>query len=124
MLACINRIVPAIVLMIAFAAPPAMAGPNSYGALAYSPSRGIDGYAFNFRTKSAAQSVALRNCRARASGCRIVASFRGGCAALAVGRKSGWGASRGNRRAEARSRAMSTCRQYGSGCRIQRTVCT
>lgn len=122
MLRRIFRGISAIILVLALGIPAGITQANAYGALAYSPSKGIDGYAFNYKSKSAAQKRAMQSCRVR--GCRVVASVRVGCAALAVGRKGGWGAGSGNGRSQAKSRAMTECRKYTSGCRVRRAMCS
>lgn len=125
MLGKLYRIGATLLLLFALGVPQGIAQGTAFGALAYSPSKGVDGYSFNYRTKSAAQARALQQCRARASGCRVVAFVRGGCIALAVGRVSGWGAASGASRPQAKSRAVSSCRKYGvGGCRVQRAVCS
>ena len=119
------RFIATIGLILALGIPQGIAAQKSYGALAFSPSRGVDGYSFNFKTQSAAQRMALQQCKARARDCRVVANFSRGCAALAVGRQSGWGAGTGAGRAQARSKAISACRKFASGrCVIQRSVCS
>ena len=71
---------------------------TSYAAIAYSPATGQYGYAYNYRSRSAAENAALRNCRG--SDARIVAWVNNGFCSLALGdSQSCWGA----------------CRSYGSG---------
>lgn len=123
MIRSVYHIMVAVILLVG-ATSDGFAQQSRFGALAYSPSRGIDGYSFNYKSKAAAQQRAIKQCRSRAKDCRIVANFRGSCAALAVGRGLGWGVASGKGRTQVRSRALLACRQYTSGCRVQRAVCS
>ena len=120
----IYRVLAAVLMMVAMGVPQGVTAPKTYGALAYSPSRGADGFSYNYRTPSAARSKALQQCAARARGCKIVANFSRGCAALAIGRNAAWGVATSRNRRTARANAVRACRKHGSGCRIQRSICS
>jgi len=95
-----------------------------YGSIAFSEDSGAWGYSHGYSSRSAAKGRALRACRARGDGCRIVVWFRNACGALAVGRGNVYGWSWNTSRARARRRALAECRARTSGCRIRVTVCS
>ena len=84
---------------------------DTYAAVAYSPSTGKFGYAWNWHSRFTAESVALSNCKA--SDAKIVGWVKGGWLVLAVsddnaygvGYTFGDGASSG----EAQIRALRNC---------------
>ena len=94
-----------------------------YGAIAYSPATGAQGWVHDYDSKDAAEAAAITNCRLQASDCSVPVSFRNGCGALAVGSTnfgSGWGADRKT----AERIALRLCGQHSRNCRILRQVCT
>jgi Caspase domain/Domain of unknown function (DUF4189) len=94
-----------------------------YGAIAYSPATGSQGWAHDYDSKDAAEAAATTNCRLQANDCSVPVSFRNGCGALAVGSTnfgSGWGADRKT----AERFALRLCGQRSRNCRILRQVCT
>jgi len=95
-----------------------------YGSIAFSQNSGAWGYSYGYSSRSAAQRRAMRECRARGYGCRVVVWFRNACGALAVGRGNAYGWSWNTSRARARRRAMAECRARTGGCRIRVTVCS
>ena len=96
---------------------------HRYGAIAYSPATGSQGWAHDYDSKDAAEAAAITNCRLQANDCSVPVSFRNGCGALAVGSTnfgSGWGADRKT----AERLALRLCGQRSRNCRILRQVCT
>lgn len=112
----------AFVLALTFGAAGAAA--DNYGAIAYSPSTGAHGWSYDYNSRSAAESVALANCRKHAGDCVIPIWFRNACGALAVGAGNGYGSGWGTSRSIAEGYALKTCRQHTSGCAIRRWACT
>jgi hypothetical protein len=110
------RILAVILLML-----PGAAFAEEWGAIAYSPRTGADGYSHNYDSKSQAQNAAMSDCNP--SDCRIAVNFYNACGALAVGR-GGWGGDWGMTRGEAQSNAIAVCEQYANNCRVQRWVCS
>jgi serine/threonine-protein kinase len=96
---------------------------DQYGAIAYSSSTGATGWAYNHRSRGAAEGAALANCRQHASDCTVPVWFRNACGAIAVG-FDGYGTGWGNNRQLAESYALKTCRDFTTGCLITRWVCT
>jgi len=99
-------------------------GAQVYGAIAFSPSNGVWGYSYNYNARGAAERRAMRECRARGSGCRSIVWFRNACGALAVGQGNAYGWGWNTSRQQARRRAMAECRARTSGCRIRADVCS
>ena len=99
------------------------AAQNNYGAIAYSPSTGAHGWSYDYASRSAAESVALGNCRQHASDCVVPIWFRNACGALAVG-SNGYGSGWGTSRSLAESYALQSCRKFTGGCYIKRWACT
>src|SRR5579862_6346578 len=56
---------------------------DTYAAIAYSPSTGSYGYAYNYGSRGSAETAALRNCKAPDA--RIVTWVNNGFCALALG---------------------------------------
>jgi serine/threonine-protein kinase len=102
---------------------PAGAVAQNYGAIAYSPSTGADGWAFDYPSRAVAERNALQDCRKYADDCAIQLWFRDACGALAVG-DNGYGTGWGTDRRIAESYAIQTCRKYTSKCAVRRWVCT
>lgn len=96
----------------------------SYGAIAFSPSTGVWGYSYNYGTRGAAEHRAMRECRARGSGCRSIVWFRDACGALAVGQGNAYGWGWNVSRTSAQNRAIRECRARTGGCRIRVDVCS
>lgn len=99
-------------------------GAASYGAIAFSPRNGAFGYSYNYGTRDEAEARALRECRVRGGGCRLMVWFRNACGALAVGEGYAYGWAWASSRGEARGRAMEECRARTRGCDIRVLVCT
>ncbi|KAB2915287.1 MAG: DUF4189 domain-containing protein [Hyphomicrobiaceae bacterium] len=98
---------------------------DNYGAIAYSPSTGAHGWSYDYPSRSAAESTALRNCRRHASDCVVPIWFRNACGALAVAPGGGYGSGWGTSRSLAERYAMQSCRGHNnSGCSILRWACT
>jgi hypothetical protein len=62
---------------------------DTYAAVAFSPSTGKYGYAWNYRSRSAAEQVALSQCKA--ADAKIVGWVKGGWLALAIGEENAYG---------------------------------
>ncbi len=102
----------------------ALAGPaaaDNYGAIAYSPSTGANGYSYNYGSQGAAESSAMSRCNAM--DCKIVIWFRDACGALAVG-SSGYGSSWATTRASAEQGAIAECGKFTGGCATAAWACT
>jgi hypothetical protein len=90
----------------------------NHAAIAYhAPSRDV-GWASDRRTRREAQVEALRQCGHPQ--CEVVASLKGGCAALARNEQRHF-SQRGASRAEAEAKALRRC---GARCEIVAWVCT
>jgi hypothetical protein len=97
----------------------------AYGAIAYSPTDGIFGHARAGANRAIAEVVALQFCRAHGGrSCRVVYWFRNSCAALASGRRHGWGVYGGGAVRAAQAGALAACRAHTAGCRIRVWVCS
>jgi len=96
---------------------------NNYGAIAYSFENGASGYSYEYRSRRAAEAVALRNCRRGGEDCRIIVWFRNGCAALAVG-SNGHGYAWTSSRRSAERNALRKCRGYTDECQVIVWACT
>jgi hypothetical protein len=94
---------------------------DTYGAIAFSPSSGADGYSYNFSSRSGAEEKALQEC---GRGCKVVIWFRNACAALAVGRGNGYGSYYAVDEEDAVEGAINECRKNTSNCGIKRQVCS
>jgi hypothetical protein len=97
---------------------------DNYGAIAYSPSTGAHGWAYDHASRSAAESAALGNCRSHARDCVVPIWFRNGCGALAVGTGNGYGSGWGTSRSIAEGYALQVCRKHTQNCAIRRWACT
>ena len=102
----------------------AVATANAAGALAIGTC-GAYGQAYDFPSEAAARDSALAQCQGQA--CRVVASFRRGCAALAIDGLNpcgghGWG--KGPRLGRAQNDALRGCYQDGGReCVIRTFIC-
>jgi hypothetical protein len=96
---------------------------DNFGAIAYSPSTGAYGWSYDYPSRSAAENVALANCRKRAGDCVIPIWFRNACGALAVG-SNGYGSGWGTSRSIAERFALQVCGRHTGGCAIRQWVCT
>ena len=100
------------------------AGPpqtDTWGAIAYNTRTRALGWSYNFSSRRAAESYALRQCR---GSCRIATYFKNACGAIAIGRGGGWAANWGETPAAAERRALAGCRQRDWECRVHRWVCS
>ncbi len=93
-------------------------GPSNHGAIAYHAQSASVGWATDRRTNREARVEALRQCGQ--PDCEVVASIRGGCAALATSTKA-HAVQKGATRAEAETKALRRC---GAGCTILAWACT
>ena len=89
-----------------------------HGAIAYHTASGSVGWATGHRTSREAKVEALRQCAHPR--CEVVATVRGGCAALAK-RAKAHAVQKGATQAEAEAKALRRC---GEGCEIGAWVCT
>jgi len=111
-----------LVLMLLVPAA-AWAQQEYYGAIAYSPRTGANGWAYDHPTRAAAEKVALQNCRKNADDCRGIVWFKNACGSLARGPK-GYGSAWGSSQQLADVEAMKLCSQHSPGCNVIRQVCT
>lgn len=94
-----------------------------YGAIAYSPRTGANGWAYDHQTREAAEKVALQNCRKNAEDCQVLVWFKNACGAVARGPKGygwGWAPQQGGADIE----ATKACSTHSKGCSVIRRVCT
>lgn len=90
------------------------------GALAHGDD-GRVGISYDFDHERAAEDRALAECGGR---CRVVATFRNSCAAIAVGRGGGFGWASRERMAWADHAAIENCAAEGNrGCTIEAHGC-
>ena len=103
---------------------PGVAWPaDFFGAIAYSPRTGADGWAKDHPSQGAAERAALAACSASADDCRGILWFKNGCGALAVSSKVyGWGW--GTTQALADTEAIKACAKHALGCKVTRQICT
>lgn len=96
-----------------------------WGAITYSESTGIVGWAWAYASQEIAEAVALRKCKdAGANDCYVAINVSGGrCAALARGDNRGAGWSRGNSVAEAERNALVYCSQRTTNCQVINQGC-
>lgn len=119
-----HRILGLLSLMVAAVSfMPAAQAQDMYGAIAYSPSSGAHGYAYDYASQAGAEDRALDECRSYGEGCQNVMWFRNACGALAVG-PDGWGSDWGEDRSRAENKAINACQQHSSNCQVIRWVCT
>jgi serine/threonine-protein kinase len=111
------------VILVALLFPALALAEDYFGAIAYSPRTGADGWAKDHPSRRAAERAALSGCREHAEDCRAVVWFKNGCGALAISAKVyGWGW--GTTQALADAEAMRACGKHASGCKVKRQVCT
>jgi hypothetical protein len=96
---------------------------DHFGAIAYSPTSGADGYAMDYSSQAGAEDRALSECTARGEGCQSVLWFRNACGALAVG-PDGWGAAWGDDQEAAEDNALDQCKGHSENCAVKRWACT
>ena len=96
---------------------------NRFGAIAYSRTKGAQGWAYDYASQGAAESVALINCHKQAGDCSVPISFRDACGALAIG-STGYGTGTGVDGRTADGYALKVCGQRSRNCRVERRVCT
>jgi hypothetical protein len=111
-----------LALTLALLANPVLAQ-DYFGAIAYSPKSGADGWAKDHPSRKAAERAALSGCGKHAQDCRNVVWFKNGCGALSVGAKAyGWGW--GTTQALADAEALKACGKHTESCKVTRQVCT
>ena len=109
-------------LTLALLAGPAAAA-DYFGAIAYSPKTGADGWAKDHPSREAAERAALEACRKHAHDCRPVFYFWNTCAALATSPSTyAWGWAENQTAADLE--AMKACAKHAAGCKVIRQVCT
>ena len=94
---------------------------DNYGAIAYSPSKGLYGYSYDYSSLQGAKYGAISRCHA--DDCKIVVWFKNGCGALATG-TGGYGSGWGTTLSGAKHEALKACSLYSPDCHIVRWVCT
>jgi serine/threonine-protein kinase len=110
-------------VLIAALLPSLALAQDFFGAIAYSPGTGADGWAKDHPSRRAAQRAALEGCRQHAKDCRPVVWFKNACGALAISNKAyGWGW--GSTQALADAEAIKACAKHAKGCKVKRQVCT
>ncbi len=92
-----------------------------FGAIAYSPSTGAYGYAYNGVTRWQAESAAVSYCGV--FDCRSAVWVNNGCASLAVG-FTGFGYQIGFNSGAVINGALLNCNALSAGCRAVAYVCT
>jgi hypothetical protein len=100
---------------------------DTYAAIAYSPTTGKYGYAYNHGSRWAAQTAALRSCKA--DDARIVTWVHNGFCALALGDDvSAWGIGYsygdGATNTYAKQRALHECSKRTNGAGIVVCICS
>ena len=106
-------------LAVPAAAAPAQKGKGSHGAIALNRDSKAVGYAYDFKAAQDAKREALARCGEKK--CEVVATFRGGCAAVAGSGKR-LGTSTGATRDEAETKATRKC--GGKDCAVVAWACT
>jgi hypothetical protein len=109
----------AAVLLVLAAAHPAFA---QYGALAWSPSTGSSGQAWNASCADEAERSAIGYCGV--GDCYSVTWVQNGCAALAVGDGGKYGWAWTGDRGTAAYNALQKCNGTTSGCRVVAWTCS
>ena len=112
----------ALLVLLAFVSGACVAA-DYFGAIAYSPSSGADGWARDHPSRKAAERAAVAACKEYADDCRSVVWFKNGCGAVAANAKVygyGWG----NTQALADDQAVKHCGKHAQGCKVKRRVCT
>ena len=94
-----------------------------FGAIAYSPASGANGWAKDHPSREAAERAAVKGCRQHAKDCKPILWFKNGCGALAVSAKVyGWGWGSTQKLADAE--AIKACAKHAKNCKVTRQVCT
>jgi hypothetical protein len=112
-----------LAVLLAFILPSVALAADYFGAIAYSPRSGADGWAKDHPSRKAAETAALSACNKHAKDCRAVLWFKNGCGAIAVSAKAygwGWGTTQGL----ADTEAIKACSKHAKGCKVTRQVCT
>jgi hypothetical protein len=113
-----------VVLILAFIPAVILAQAKEYyGAIAYSPRTGAHGWSFNHPSRTAAEKVALSNCKKLAPDCKTQVWFKNACGALAVG-ADGFGTAWGNPQQAADDEAFKLCAKHSKACAVIRRVCS
>jgi len=122
-LSAISAMLAVPVVLIAGASAQAQ---DLYGAIARSRSTGDKGYAWNYRSRVAAENSALNQCEgvSGAGDCTVMLWFRNACGSIAEARDGSAGTGWGTSRSLAERYALESCSTVGSGCRVLRTFCT
>ena len=95
--------------------------PDSVAAIAYSPSTGEFGYAYNYEDRESAEKAALKNCSPKDA--RIVCWVKSGFCASALGDdKSAWGTGyeydNGSNNTDAMGTAVAECKKRTTGAHV------
>jgi hypothetical protein len=100
--------------------------PDTYAAIAYSPSTGKYGYGYNCYSRARAEQVALAHCPE--SDAKIVGWVKFGWIALAVGDDKGYGCGwqygEGATNTDAKRRALDECAKHTTNGRIVLCICS
>jgi hypothetical protein len=86
-----------------------------YGAIARSQSTGSHGYSYDYATRNAAETRALRECESYSGtgDCQVLVWFSNGCGALAEANNGAAGSGWGTDVDLAEYYAMESCQEYG-----------
>lgn len=109
-------------LVLGWSARPA-AAQDYFGAIAFSPKTRAHGWAYDYTSRSEAQSRAMSECRRHAGDCVNAVWFRNACGALAVGPQA-YGAGWGTNRKLAERSALQSCGRFSRDCSVIRWICT
>ncbi len=104
-------LVLAAVAAFSTAAPAHAAEGDTYAAIAYAPSTGSAGYAYNASSEAAAELDALLHCHG--DDAQVVVTVQNGYAALAVAEDGSYGYAWGSTQAIAERLALSKCLDVG-----------
>ena len=96
-----------------------------FGAIAFSPKSGAEGYGENYKTREDAEKRAMTECTERSEGkpCDVVSWCQNACCALAVGKGNGWGGFWGATKDKAEAAALEKCSEQTTSCKIRRSLC-
>jgi serine/threonine-protein kinase len=111
---------PAFLVSLALS-PTRAAAADNYGAIAFSQDSGKVGWAYDYRSRSAAEERALEEC---GNDCEVVLWIMNACGALATGDDNGYGTGWAGSRARAEEIAKANCEEHADNCRINRWICT
>lgn len=97
---------------------------ESYGAIAYGPTSGRWGTAYQWGSRSAAERAAIKNCAAK--DCKALVWFESQCGAVAADQVTGdYGYDHGGSRNTAEAGALRYCtRQGGKNCKPVAWACS